>query len=62
MLIPVMQSLFKLAALNALQWWMVLACSVGALSLNIYSTYLARDPFSYNEGGSCYFYVGASLL
>lgn len=42
MLIPVMQSLFKLAALNSLQWWMVIACSVGALFLSEICKYLFR--------------------
>gem|GEM_PF-6323267 len=34
MLIPAMHSLFELAALNSLQWWMVLVCSVVALFLS----------------------------
>ena len=42
MLIPVMQSLFKLAALNSLQWWMVLVCPVGALFLSEIFKYLFR--------------------
>lgn len=49
MLVPAMQSLFKLTALNAAQWWMVFGLSLGVLLLSEFVKLFTRNKTERND-------------